>query len=553
MKGGAETVPMSRRTFLHAAGLGAAAAALGCASGGRPEPETSWTPPGEGGPRPAGPDWMKLRSRLAGSLVLPGDAGYAAACLSFNPLFDGRRPAAVARCARAEDVQVCVATAAASRLPIAARSGGHSYAGYSTPEQGLVVDLGGMAGVEVRPDGTAVVGAGARLIDVYAALARAGRCLPAGSCPTVGIAGLTLGGGLGVLARKLGLTCDRLVAARVVTADAEVRSASASSEPDLFWALRGGGGGNLGIVTSFTFATEPAPELTVFSLRFPAGSAGDVLGGWQGWIPAAPDELWSNCIVSSGSPPACRVGGCFVGAAADLQPLLTQLERLAGARPNRRFVQGLGYLDAMRYFAGCSRRSVSQCHLESDRGGQLLRESFVASSRVMAGPAADPAAVAALLDRAAGIDALFDGLGGAVARVPIDATAFPHRSALATVQVYCGVLGAAHAGDASQVAQPAATQAPVAQAPAAQAPATRAPAARQGRASPAAVAAKAVAEVTDALERLVGAGAYVNYIDPALPDWARACYGPNLDRLRQVARRYDPRSVFAFPQGLVRA
>jgi FAD/FMN-containing dehydrogenase len=496
-------MPMSRREVLQAAGMGAAAALL-----------SSWSAADASAtrPLPAAPDWARLRSRLAGSLILPGEPGYEAARRSYNPLFDGRRPAAVVRCARPQDVQHCVQAAAASRLAIAARGGGHSYGGYSTPDHGLVVDLSGMAGVEVRPDGTAEVGAGARLIDVYAALARAGRCLPAGSCPTVGIAGLTLGGGIGVLARKLGLTCDRLTAARVVTADSVLRTVSAAWEPDLFWALRGGGGGNLGIVTSFTFSTAPAPDLTVFSLRFPAGSVAGVLGAWQAWAPAAPDELWSNCIVSAGEPPACRAGGCFTGGTAALEPLLDELVRRAGARPLHRFSQGMGYLDAMRYFGGCSRRTTSQCRLQGDGDGQLAREAFVASSRVMAKPVADPGRIASLLERRSGVDALFDALGGAVGRVAAGATAFPHRAALATVQVYAAPDGTGP---------------------------------RQ-----AARAAQAVAEVTSGLGALLGSGAYVNYIDPALPGWAAAYYGPNLGRLRQTARRYDPAGIFAFPQGL---
>src|SRR5579864_8763254 len=186
---GFESVSMSRRAFLHAAGVGAAVAAAACTHGARPLLPALAMPP------EAGPDWSRLRSRLSGSLVLPGDAGYDAARRSFNRLFDGRRPAGVVRCVRPEDVQLAVEVATTSKLPIAARSGGHSYAGYSTPDQGLVVDLAKMAGVDVRPDGTAVVGAGTRLIDLYTALASAGRCLPAGTCPTVGIAGLTLGGG----------------------------------------------------------------------------------------------------------------------------------------------------------------------------------------------------------------------------------------------------------------------------------------------------------------------------------------------------------------------
>jgi hypothetical protein len=249
--------------------------------------------------------------------------------------------------------------------------------------------------------------------------------------------------------------------------------------------------------------------MTVFSLSFSAGSVMSVLGGWQEWIPAAPDELWSNCIISSGSPPTCRVGGCFVGSVSALQPLLNELVRLSGTRPERQFLKGMSCLDAMRYFAHCSLRSVSQCHLEGDRGGQLARGVFVASSRVMAKPIADPGRVASLLDRPAGVDALFDGLGGAVSRVEVDATAFPHRSAIATVQIYSSTDGAHHAQ-----------------------------------------AAEVLAEVTNALGELVGTGAYVNYIDPALPDWAKAYYGSNLSRLLEVAHRYDPDGVFSFPQGL---
>jgi FAD/FMN-containing dehydrogenase len=132
--------------------------------------------------------------------------------------------------------------------------------------------------------------------------------LPSGSCPSVGIAGLTLGGGQGVLTRQFGLTCDRLLSTQVVTADAVLRRASREFEPELFWALRGGGGGNFGVVTSFTFDTVPAPELTVFSLPFPAGSAAEVLGAWRQWQPDAPDELWSNCGVSAAAhPPAGSV------------------------------------------------------------------------------------------------------------------------------------------------------------------------------------------------------------------------------------------------------
>ena len=157
-----------------------------------------------------------LARGLTGRLLLPADADYARAKLAFLTLYDNRRPAAIALCETAADVQRCVEFAAVQGIPVAARSGGHSYAGYSTPDGGLIIDVSRMNAVEVRADGTAVVGAGARMAGVYDVLGRAGRMLSAGTCPTVGIAGLTLGGGIGVLGRKCGLTSDQLLAATIV-------------------------------------------------------------------------------------------------------------------------------------------------------------------------------------------------------------------------------------------------------------------------------------------------------------------------------------------------
>jgi FAD binding domain-containing protein/berberine-like enzyme len=500
---------ITRRTLLSAAALTAAAGgvagAAGCtAESGAPKPgepsgSSATAPPPVGDPVP--PDWQALRKKLRGGLLLPGEHGYQAAAKVYNPLFDERRPAAVARCHRASDVQACVEVAAAARMPIAARSGGHSYAGYSNQDKALIVDLSPMSGVDVHGD-TAVIGAGTKLIDVYAGLDARGRCLPAGSCPTVGIAGLTLGGGVGVLTRKYGLTCDRMTAAKVVKADGTLVTASAESEQDLFWALRGGGGGNLGIVTSFTFSTPPAPELTVFSLHFDGGAA-DVVGAWQDWVADLPDEMWTNCVVSGGSPPTLRIGGCFVGAEAACE---AQLARLKTPNPTTRLVTGKSYMDAMRYFAGCSSKSVEQCQAAS-AGGSLGRESFVASSRVLAEPA-DPAALVSLVSGHDGLDVLLDSLGGAVSRLAADATAFPYRTALATAQIYAG----------TGVGRQAATL--------------------------------AVREVRDGLGKIAGGSGYVNYIDPGMPDWAKAYYGDNLARLREVTDKYDPNLVFAFAQNV---
>jgi FAD/FMN-containing dehydrogenase len=296
-----------------------------------------------------------------------------------------------------------------------------------------------------------------------------------------------------VLARKYGLTCDHLSSAQVVAADGRTLTASASSEPDLFWALRGGGGGNFGIVTEFTFDTDPAPEeVTVFSLHFPAGSAAGLLAAWQQWITAMPPELWANLVLSGGSPVQCRVAGCYVGDTAGLNTLLNNLTTNAGARPSQRVVKTLDYLGAMKYFEGSSNR-----------------QSFIALSRIITTPV-DAAKVVAVAEGRQGMDLLIDGLGGAVAGPAKDATAFWHRDALASVQVYAP----ATAKNRTKVTQ-------------------------------------AVGEVVAGLAAAGAGGGYVNYIDPALPDWKAAYYGDNAKRLVDVAKKYDPQNVFRFGQGVI--
>jgi FAD/FMN-containing dehydrogenase len=435
-------------------------------------------------------DWTRLRRGLTGRLVLPGDADYDAVRRPYNTVYAHRRPAAIALCANESDVARCLDHAAGHRLPVAARSGRHSYAGYSTPEDGLVVDLSALNRVRIDPGGAAQVGAGVRMIDLYESLGRAGRLLPAGSCPTVGIAGLALGGGISVVGRKHGLTCDHLTDARVVTPDSVPRRASA--EPDLLWALRGGGGGNFGVVTSFTFSTAAAHDVAAFDLRFPVGSAVDVLGAWQEWMVGTPDDLWTACNVLAGSPPTVNVIGSWSGPPAALGPWLDRLAAVVA--PSSRREVAMDYLTAMRYFAGC----LPAC---TPTDGT----PFVASSRMPHRPVEPSRIVALLTGRRAG-RAQFDSFGGAISRVGVTDTPFPHRRAISSAQAFVDVAGVS---------------------------------VREARAI--------VADLRDGLGHGTG---YVNYIDPEMPDWRRAYYGPNLPRLRRVARRYDPDRVLAFPQGL---
>jgi FAD/FMN-containing dehydrogenase len=503
---------MDRRQLLKFAGLAGVGATIGCQPGrpqriGRP----STTAPATGvtqAPGDMSVDFAGLRRGLTGTVLLPDDAGYTSAAMPYNAALGIRRPAAIIKVADTADVATCVRRVGGRGLPLAARSGGHSYEGWSTPNRGIVVDLSTLRKVQVRPNGTAIVGAGALLIDVYAALARAGRALPAGSCPSVGIAGLTLGGGIGVLCRAYGLTCDQVRAAEVVTADGEVRTVDANHDADLFWALRGGGGGNAGVVTAFTFDTMPAPIVSTFSLAFSADRTARVLTAWLEWMSTAPDTLWSLCRITAAATPTNRVSGTWIGQSNALAGQLARLVNTVGASPTRESSQRLGYLDAMKYFAGCT-SSVAACHPASYPAGTLGRNSFHAASRMLDHPltASSAAKVVGVVKGGPPLVLLFDALGGKVGEIASGESAFPHRRALASVQIYSG--------------------------------------AESGK--------SAVVRVQRDLASLVGSGAYVNYINADQPDWAQAYYGANLPRLRTIVQHYDPKGVFTFPQSALHA
>jgi FAD/FMN-containing dehydrogenase len=467
--------------------------------------------------------WRSLASSLSGRLVLPADRGYATARELFDPRFDSTRPAAIAYCATARDVQRAVDFAREHGVRPIPRCGGHSYAGYSTGS-GLVIDVTRMSTVKVTGS-TAHVGAGTRLIDLYSGLSRAGRLVPGGSCPTVGISGLALGGGIGVVARKYGLTCDAIRSLNIVTADGRLLTCDSGSHSDLYWASRGGGGGNFGVVTSFTFAAHPIPELTLFTVDWPWAAAADALGGWIRWLRAAPDEVWSNFqLLSAGSSGLiARSSGVLVGTKGTLTSLVNQLVSSAGSSPSSTFIGGPDpYLHVMLVEAGCDGESVAQCHLRSQkRAGTLKRSAYAAKSAYISKPLPN-AGLAAAADVVEHLHAehpglggglAFDAYGGAINRVRADATAFVHRDAICAIQATV-TWGSVPSGPAF--------------------------AAGEGWLSAAA----------QALSPYTTGGAYQNYIDPRLQHWQRAYYGSNLGRLTAVKRTYDPDDVFHFAQSI---
>ena len=233
-----------------------------------------------------------LREAVRGEIVTAGENGYADACRIWNGAHDGRRPALVVRCTGAADVIAAVGFARSNGLTIAVRGGGHSIAGFSTCDDGIVIDLSPMTSVRVNPAALrATVGGGAVWADVDHETQAHGLATTGGLVSTTGVAGFTLGGGIGWTMRKFGLACDNLAAADVVTADGRLVHASETENADLLWGLRGGGG-NFGIVTQFEFDLHPlGPVIYAGPIFYPAEAARDLLREFRDWAGDAPEEI----------------------------------------------------------------------------------------------------------------------------------------------------------------------------------------------------------------------------------------------------------------------
>ncbi|HUY52816.1 MAG TPA: FAD-binding oxidoreductase [Streptosporangiaceae bacterium] len=535
---GASDVP-GRRRFLALAGVAAGAAPLAGLLPGRflgpsgPELHPAGTGRAHVRSAPlAGPgtaDWESLRRALSTrKLIRPGQRSYPTAKQLFDPRFDYKRPAGIAYCGNPRDVSACLAFVRKFGLPVAARSGGHSYAGWSSTT-GLIVDVTAMNSFRVT-GGSVQVGTGMHLIDMYNQLAARGLAVPGGSCATVGVAGLTLGGGVGVLSRAYGLTSDNLQALQIVTADGRIRDCDATHNSDLYWACRGGGGGNFGIAASFTFRAHHLTRLVVFFLSWPWSRAAQVMAGWQPWAPFQPDALWSNLHMEAaprGGTPTIQVGGTYLGSVAACQRLLSRLYAAVGSAPVGPYVAQTSYRNAMMLEAGCANLSVSECHLPSQtKNGKLPRVPSYAKSDFFTSriPASGIRAMVAGIERmrnvqgaAGGVGAVaFDAFGGALNRVSPSATAFVHRNSLFLAQYSTSWNeGGSAAGASRQHAW--------------------------------------LRSFYASMRPYASGQAYQNYVDPDLTNWRQAYYGANYARLAQVKKTYDPHQVFRFPQGIMPA
>jgi FAD/FMN-containing dehydrogenase len=282
----------------------------------------------------------ELAAELRGHIIRPGDEDYDDARALWNAMHD-RRPAMIVRCAGTADVVAALRFARSQSLEIAVRGGGHSIAGFSSVDGGIVIDLSEMRGVRVDPVARrAVVQGGCVWRDVDVETQLHGLATTGGLISTTGVAGFTLGGGIGWLMRRYGLACDNLVAAEVVTADGEVVRASGEENPELLWALRGGGG-NFGVVTTFEFALhQVGPMIAGGAVFYPGDAAADVLRGWREWLPSAPDELTTVVNLTTAPPapflpeawhgkPIVAILGAFSGSVDDGIAAIAPLRKFA--------------------------------------------------------------------------------------------------------------------------------------------------------------------------------------------------------------------------------
>jgi FAD/FMN-containing dehydrogenase len=484
---------VSRQSFVRGA-LGAAAAGVllgACrptAVADPPNPTTDPTPP----------DWGALQDTIDGQVVLPSSSQYTTAKNVFNTRFADSSPAAVVTVTSTGDVQRAVAFAARSGIAITARGGGHSYVGASAADGAMVIDVRQLPGGIAFDSGSglATVSAAADLASVQTALAAHGRSIPTGSCPSVGVPGLTLGGGLGADARRHGLTCDTLVSASVVLPSGDAVTVAPDDHGDLYWALRGGGA-NFGVVTSFTFRTFPTTDRDVVSLGFPGPATAQVIHGWHQWLSTADRTVWSMVNITVG-PRSGRCGVVLATPPGRGPRLAGDLGAAIGVQPVNNTSRTLNHLDFVDYFSG---------------GAQAVQpRTFVAGSDIIAEltPAAAESIVAATSawpPEVGTATAVLESLDGAVRDVDPGGSAFPWRRHAACVQWY--------------------TEPP----------------------TPTIVDAANgwLAAAHDAV-RAHSAGGYVNYLEPQTP--AQRYFAGNLQRLSAVRKAYDPGSLMYSSLGL---
>jgi FAD/FMN-containing dehydrogenase len=443
----------------------------------------------------------KFASGLRGQLIREGAEGYEQARRIWNEMID-RKPWMIARCLGTQDVVRAVNFGRDHGIQLSVRGGGHSAAGNAICEAGLVIDLSAMKAVRVDPEARiAIAEGGATLRDLDAATQAHGLATTGGVVSNTGIAGLTLGGGFGILMRKHGLTCDNLLEAEVVTADGRIQRASAEENPELFWALRGGGG-NFGVVTSFTYRVHPARRILWGPVIHPIDRAASVLRHYLERMEEAPDELqaYAGFLFAPDGAPVFAVVPAWVGPID---------EGLRALRPLREFgipmadmVETVAYVDHRALFDGAYPPGFRN-YWKASMVGPLTDEVIAGLARAFAEAASNTSGTGIALER----------LGGAVARVGAADTAFAHRGSAYSVLVTASWMDSA---------QDAANR-------------------------------DWVRGAWEMLRPSSTGGVYLNYMQNEAEEGdvrVREAYGVNYARLAELKARYDPENLFRMNQNI---
>lgn len=432
-----------------------------------------------------------LACKINGHVITPEASDYESSRLVFNRAFD-RRPAVIVRCAGPSDVVRALDFAQTKNLLLAVHGGGHSRLGYGMCDGGVVIDLSAMKRVEVDAGKrVAHAEAGALVRDLDEATQRFGLATTSGGCPTVGIAGLTLGGGEGRLMEKYGAACDNLLSAQVVTVDGRRVEASQKSNPDLFWAIRGGGG-NFGVVTSLEYQLHPVGEVVSGALLYPAGRIPDLLQAFVRFLDGAPDEMDAFAqLLPSERGPRLKIDFCCLGDPRMATDLVRPLRAL---KPQDDSVKVMSYLEAQAA-GGFLLAPVAE--FQTDLVLWELRGAAIA------------AITTAINNAPATCKVIIIPLRGALSRVALSDTAYALRHPGYEVDI-TGVWSD---------------------------PAEKADAVRWVHAT------------RDNLQPFAH-GVYVNQLGDTSEQLVRAAYGPNYARLVEIKKKYDPTNVLRLNQNI---
>ena len=433
---------------------------------------------------------------VAGRVIRPADLEYDVARRIWNASVD-KHPGLIVRCAGAADVVQAVKFARANDILVSIRGGGHNVAGRALSDDGLVIDLSSMRAVFVDPaKGTARVQGGATLGDLDRETHAFGLAVPAGVVSRTGIAGLTLGGGVGWLVRKYGLTCDNVLSFEIVTADGRLLTASADENTDLFWALRGGGG-NFGVVTSFLFRAHPVTNVFGGMIVHTRDHAREVIRHYRDFMTSAPEELtaYAALITTPDGHPAVAVIACFCGDPAEGKLVLRPLREFGS--PLMDAVQLMPF-PAMQKLLDGAFPDGTQNYWKSDFVKEMSDEVIdliVTHANRMKSPLSA---------------VVIEYYGGAAGRIGTSQTAFAQRQAEYDI------------GFMAQWTDPAEKEVHVAWA----------------------------RDMADALRPHASGGHLLNFLGEESPDMIQAAFGPNYARLAQVKKKYDPTNFFSINQNI---